>query len=329
TKPTASGSWSLDFIFLDQYAIPTLVECKLKNNAESRRKIVGQMLDYAANCSDLWTARELKASALHVCGNNDKALRQTIQTYLRHELEEETASDDDVLNRFFEEAEKNLREKRMRLVFFLDEAPLELKMIVDYLGEQMKAGTSDVFLVEINCREVAVQSNGENLRSIFIASPSVYGFTEKARRANSALKRTFNLDDAFIDIKDHLAGSGKEEAFVSLFRHFSTAEECEYRISAGGVKTPTIKFFVKRISIKESAFRIFYDGAMTIFLESIDRNANDESSFGAIWLRQEIEKALGELDTDIQPYIKYEKWAPHVDKLIEIFSQFGKAKQDK
>ncbi|MDY7023507.1 MAG: hypothetical protein SWJ54_19490, partial [Cyanobacteriota bacterium] len=45
----ASGRWSLDHLFLDQNATPTLVEIKRSHNAETRQKMLGQMLDYAAN----------------------------------------------------------------------------------------------------------------------------------------------------------------------------------------------------------------------------------------------------------------------------------------
>src|SRR5260370_10390702 len=41
--------WSLDHLFLDQDAIPTLVEVKRSNATRIRREVVGQMLDYAAN----------------------------------------------------------------------------------------------------------------------------------------------------------------------------------------------------------------------------------------------------------------------------------------
>src|SRR4051812_23558565 len=40
------GKWSLDHLFLDQDAIPTLVEVKKSTNSDIRRKVIGQMLDY-------------------------------------------------------------------------------------------------------------------------------------------------------------------------------------------------------------------------------------------------------------------------------------------
>jgi hypothetical protein len=45
----AAGRWSLDHLFLDQDAVPTLVEVKRSSDTRIRREVVGQMLDYAAN----------------------------------------------------------------------------------------------------------------------------------------------------------------------------------------------------------------------------------------------------------------------------------------
>ena len=41
--------WRLDYLFLDQDGVPTLVETKIAANPELRRQVVGQMLDYASN----------------------------------------------------------------------------------------------------------------------------------------------------------------------------------------------------------------------------------------------------------------------------------------
>lgn len=57
-----SPRWSLDHLFLDQDAIPTLVEVKKGANTDLRRKIVGQMLDYAANAITYWQEDRLQAT---------------------------------------------------------------------------------------------------------------------------------------------------------------------------------------------------------------------------------------------------------------------------
>ena len=44
-----SDRWSADHLFLDQDAIPTIVEVKRSSDTRARREVVAQTLDYAAN----------------------------------------------------------------------------------------------------------------------------------------------------------------------------------------------------------------------------------------------------------------------------------------
>lgn len=47
----ASGGerWWIDFLYVDQSAMPTFVECKHYRDTRARREVVGQMMEYAAN----------------------------------------------------------------------------------------------------------------------------------------------------------------------------------------------------------------------------------------------------------------------------------------
>ncbi len=56
------GRWSLDHLFLDQDAVPTLVEVKRSSDTRLRREVVGQMLDYAANGPRYWVPDELRTT---------------------------------------------------------------------------------------------------------------------------------------------------------------------------------------------------------------------------------------------------------------------------
>jgi uncharacterized membrane protein len=49
----------IDHLFLDQDAIPTLVEIKRSANVQARREVVAQMLDYAANAATAWSGEKL------------------------------------------------------------------------------------------------------------------------------------------------------------------------------------------------------------------------------------------------------------------------------
>lgn len=60
---TGSKQWSVDFLFADQDARPTFIECKRFNDTRSRREVIAQMLDYAANGHYYWTKDELREFA--------------------------------------------------------------------------------------------------------------------------------------------------------------------------------------------------------------------------------------------------------------------------
>ncbi len=56
----AAARWAVDHLIVDQDAVPTLVEVKRGSNAEIRRTVVGQMLEYAAHAARTWTADTLR-----------------------------------------------------------------------------------------------------------------------------------------------------------------------------------------------------------------------------------------------------------------------------
>jgi len=60
-KEGGGGRWSLDHLFIDQDAVPTLVETKRADDSRIRREVVGQMLDYAANGVVYWPREGLRA----------------------------------------------------------------------------------------------------------------------------------------------------------------------------------------------------------------------------------------------------------------------------
>ena len=63
------SSGFLDHLFVDQEAVPTFVEAKLSANPEARRKVVGQLLDYASNAASGWTGDMLREWFLDRCAS--------------------------------------------------------------------------------------------------------------------------------------------------------------------------------------------------------------------------------------------------------------------
>src|SRR5260370_8548371 len=62
-----SDRWALDHLFLDQDAVPTLVEVKRSSDTRIRREVVGQMLDYAANAVVYWPVEAIRSTYERTC----------------------------------------------------------------------------------------------------------------------------------------------------------------------------------------------------------------------------------------------------------------------
>lgn len=167
---TGINRWSIDLFIVDHEGIPTFIECKRYEDSRSRREVIGQMLDYAANGHYYWSATEMSEFALESAKKKGKNLGE----YL-NELDSEHTENDD----FFERVENNLKEGQLRLMFFLEEAPQELRSIVDFLNRQMER--TEVLIVE------AKQYVKDKTK---IVVPLLFGYTEQARMVKKSITVT-------------------------------------------------------------------------------------------------------------------------------------------
>lgn len=127
-----ANRWSLDHLFLDQEAVPTLVEVKRSSDTRIRREVVGQMLDYAANAVVYWPVEAIRARFEAACEARGDDPAQLVAQLIEADLNDEPA-----LEAFWGGVKTNLQAGRVRLVFVADEIPAELRRIVEFLNEQM------------------------------------------------------------------------------------------------------------------------------------------------------------------------------------------------
>ena len=125
---SSTGRWSLDHFFIDQDAIPTLVEVKRRSDTRIRREVVGQMFDYAANAANFWTAQTLESYFEKTCSDTGIASDQALMEFFGDEEDTE-----DIWGKVY----KNLRANRLKLVFVADELPSELVRIIEFMNEVM------------------------------------------------------------------------------------------------------------------------------------------------------------------------------------------------
>lgn len=134
------GSWSLDHLYVDQDAVLTLVETKLLQNPESRREVIGQIIEYAANSGHLWASGRARQYATEFWSKRDQDLDQILLQTFGQELDVEG---------FWTEVEENLKQGRIRLIIAADELRPEVRQMIEFLNKEMQ--NTQLLGLELRC----------------------------------------------------------------------------------------------------------------------------------------------------------------------------------
>lgn len=139
-QQSAGGRWSLDHLFVDQDAIPTLVEVKRQSDTRIRREVVGQLLEYAANGVNYWSEARLHECFVAQCATASVDPDAKVRDF----LQDQAADSESFIARVY----SNLGAGRIRLIFFADRIPHELQRIVDFLNRHLREEV-EVFAFEL------------------------------------------------------------------------------------------------------------------------------------------------------------------------------------
>lgn len=296
-----NNRWALDHLFLDQDAIPTLVEVKRKSDTRLRREVVGQMLDYAANAVIYWPGDELRRLYVETCDRLGRDADRTLSDFLkRHE-------DQDA---FWEQAKANLREGRVRLIFVADRIPTELQRIIEFLNERMRP--TEVLGVEIR------RYTGEGFSTHI---PHVIGQTGEAQlnknpRAQSAVARRRWDETGFFEEVEKRLGSGRTEVVRELY-HFSKENA---RITWGTNLSGSFSVKFDHVHPTRSLYTVYSNGDVELnfaLLGHDEKSAAVAETFGR--------ELMGVPGFDIpdnykERYIRvpFENWSNHTNTFIEV-----------
>jgi hypothetical protein len=190
-----AGRWSLDHLFLDQAAIPTLVEVKRSSDTRIRREVIGQMLDYAANAVAYWPVEEIKSRFESRCREDGDDPETELAAFLAEGLDAST---------FWQQVKTNLQAGRVRLIFIADEIPPELRRVVEFLNSQMDP--AEVLAIEVK------QFVGEGMKTLV---PRVLGQTETARQKKNVDRRESRQWDEASFFDELREKRGEQEAVVA------------------------------------------------------------------------------------------------------------------
>lgn len=227
---------AVDLLFVDQFAWLTFVECKLRQNDESYRKVVGQMLEYVSSAQHYWTPGKLIK-------------------YLTQDRLEALAPAAHSLEEFCQLAIENLKAGRVRLVFLLDEAPRQLKAIATFLNEQLTE--TEVFVVEL--RHFTDQGRK-------FVMPLVFGYSQEALARRKEASGKWSADD-FRGALMASAQSADERAALMRLVKFG---EC-YPIHWGRGKQPACSV-VTPSTAPRSMITFWANGDVTLNLDYMQPN---------------------------------------------------------
>ena len=314
----ASNRWYLDHLFLDQDAIPTLVEVKRSADTRIRREVIGQMLDYAANAVVYWKVEEIIARFETTCQLKNLDAFTEIQNLVGL---------DESLDEFWNRVDTNLKAGKIRLVLVADAIPNEMKRIIEFLNGQMNP--AEIIGIEIK------QFVGKNSKTLV---PKVVGQTSIAQSIKSVKTLTKTKRDKESYFKEMLELCGSERARIAN-QIFDWVERKCYAIDFGTAAygwgcfipwTPE-KFGNKKLSIMP--FAIWVKGSVEIYFQ----HYKNRPPFDEMEHKTELMKRLNQIEGvnitesalnrrpsfDILLLAKKESYNQFIDTFDWFYEQYG------
>lgn len=193
TEDVGIERWSLNHLFLDQQAIPTLVEVQHEGEPRPRQEIIGQMLDYAANAAVYWPVESIVDQFEVNCRRQNRDPEQVFADFLGSGANEE---------QFWQQVKTNLQAGKIRLVFVADQIPSGMQRVVEFLNKQIDP--AEVLAVEV--KQYISPANG--LKTLV---SNVIGQTAEALQKKASTSRERRQWDQFSFLEAYAARFGEDE----------------------------------------------------------------------------------------------------------------------
>lgn len=304
---TGDNRWSCDFLLPDQSGIPTLVECKRFMDTRSRREVVGQMFDYAANGSHYFSrdvVTEYLAEEASRRGSSIEGLLQSLSPDSGESLDE-----------FLDLVENNIKQGQVRLVFFMEEARPELRSIVEFLNSQLER--TEMLIVEAKQFQSGTQR---------FVSPSLWGYTEQARTikksvtvtARSGSRKRWDQESFLSAVKDSCSAE-VSGAIVGVFQKAVSTEGLEVGWGSGA-KIGSYQIFAR--SVCERSFLIVSsDGVLTFPLQWINQTDQQLALRDFIFDFLNSRTSLSVPEDKKKGNANFKDWQSQLPKLLELLSE--------
>ena len=162
-RELSTESGSIDLVYVNEYGFITIGECKLWRNPEARRKVVGQILDYAKDLAK-WDYSKFEKECLKARKENRKTLFEIIQEFYP-DIEEAS---------FIDNLQSNLKKGRFLLTIIGDGIRGNMEELANYIHRN---GNLNFTLGLIELPVYKNPTNGE-----LIVTPRVLAKTKEIER---------------------------------------------------------------------------------------------------------------------------------------------------
>jgi hypothetical protein len=311
---TGSSRWSIDFLYIDQDAILTFVECKRHNDTRSRREVIGQVFDYAANAPRLWESGQLRQLAEETQGRLGRTLKEEVGRL---------GSDVSTPSELFDRATANLREHKLRIVLFLETAPPELKTLVEFLMDVLVLSKVEIVLVEAR----RYRHSG-----LDVIAPTVWGYTEQVRTqrrvvadALSGVRRRWDEGSFFAQLNDRLPeGIGRR----AVERLYCELPQLGYQMTWGTGQAATLNIRLPGV-IEQALLTVTAEGDLIAnygaFGQSPDAVAKRDAL--ARSLEAVLHKSRPKNFPNCWPRIKNDEWASYAREVVRSLQDLAEVKE--
>ena len=278
---SGKARWAVDHLFLDQHAIPTLVEVKRSADTRIRREVVGQMLDYAANAVAYWPLEQIQADLKSQCAKAGLDPDSEIMRILDDEGDVES---------YWQSVKTNLQAGRIRMVFVADAIPTELRTIVEFLNEQMDP--AEVVAIEIK------RYSGQGVTAVV---PRLIGRTaDSQRRKSTGGKATQWTKESFFAALSEQRSSG-EVANAHAIQAWANSQGLRV-VWGRGTRVGSMSPKLDVDGVAHTTMNLWSDGGVTLCFGAMKRPFDSEELRRNLLERLNTITTFGLADEDIDKW---------------------------
>jgi hypothetical protein len=234
-----AGVGSADVVVVEADGTITIVECKLRTNAEIRRTVIGQVLAYAAGT---WRT-SYEGFSSQFASRAGQPLLEAVRSAA------EAAGFEFDAGEFRSGVERALEHGAFRLCVAVDEVTDELRSIVEFLNTKTAPGF-ELLLLELG---IVTDGNTE------VLIPQVYG-SESARMKEqqpSSSSIQWSHDELFKALADTCTPAGVEA--VRALYDYAVSRGATF--SGGKASYPTVGAYIQIERQRRSLFSVYADPA--------------------------------------------------------------------